>query len=44
VFVLAFNGCTELAAFEGDDGNGYYGTGFWFQVAPDTATAHSQRE
>jgi hypothetical protein len=33
IFVLAFGGRFELAAFEGDDGNGYYGTGFWFNVA-----------
>lgn len=37
IFVLAMDGKTvELASFEGDDGNGYYGTGFWFTiVAPE---------
>lgn len=37
IFVLAMgNEPVELAAFEGDDGNGYYGTGFWFKiVAPE---------
>ena len=32
IFVLAQDQRFELAAFEGDDGNGYYGTGFWFSV------------
>ena len=32
IFVLAQDERFELAAFEGDDGNGYYGTGFWFTV------------
>ncbi len=32
VFVLAQDERFELAAFDGDDGNGYYGTGFWFTV------------
>lgn len=35
IFVLAQDQRFELAAFEGNDGNGYYGTGFWFtMVAP----------
>jgi hypothetical protein len=39
IFVLAQDQRFELAAFEGDDGNGYYGTGFWFTVlAPEPAT------
>lgn len=32
IFVLAQDQRFELATFEGDDGNGYYGTGFWFSV------------
>lgn len=33
IFVLGFDGArSELAVFEGSDGNGYYGTGFWFQI------------
>lgn len=34
IFVLAQDQRFELAAFEGNDGNGYYGTGFWFTVTP----------
>lgn len=36
IFVLAQDKRIELAAFEGDDGNGYYGTGFWIEVKPVT--------
>jgi hypothetical protein len=36
LFVLAQDERIELATFDGDDGNGYYGTGFWFTVAPST--------
>lgn len=32
LFVLAQDERIELATFEGDDGNGYYGTGFYFDV------------
>ena len=32
IFVLAQDQRFELAAFEGDDGSGYYGSGFWFTV------------
>lgn len=32
IFVLAFGGKFELARFDGGDGNGSYGTGFWMQV------------
>ncbi len=32
IFVLAQDERFELAAFEGDDGSGYYGSGFWFTV------------
>ncbi len=32
IFVLAQDERFELAAFDGDDGNGYYGTGFWFTI------------
>ena len=38
IFVLAQDNRFELAAFEGNDGNGYYGTGFWFTVQrPETS-------
>ncbi len=33
LFVLAQDDRIELATFEGTDGNGYYGTGFWFSIA-----------
>lgn len=32
VFVFADNAPINLATFEGDDGSGYYGTGFWVEV------------
>jgi hypothetical protein len=32
IFVYADNQKVNLATFEGDDGNGYYGTGFWLLV------------
>lgn len=32
IFVLAQDTRIELATFEGSDGNGYYGTGFWIEV------------
>lgn len=32
IFVFADNRPINLATFEGDDGNGYYGTGFWVEV------------
>lgn len=32
IFVFADNRPINLATFEGDDGNGYYGTGFWLEV------------
>lgn len=32
IFVLAQDERFELATIEGDTGNGYYGTGFWFSV------------
>lgn len=32
IFVLAQDQRFELATIEGDTGNGYYGTGFWFSV------------
>ncbi len=36
IFVLAQDERIELARFDGNDGNGYYGTGFWFSVVkPD---------
>ena len=36
IFVLAQDQRFELAAFEGNDGSGYYGTGFWFTVNAPT--------
>lgn len=33
IFVLAENRRINLASFEGSDGNGYYGTGWWLDVA-----------
>lgn len=36
IFVLAQDQRFELAAFEGHDGSGYYGTGFWFTVNAPT--------
>lgn len=36
IFVLAQDQRFALAEFEGDDGNGYYGTGFWFTVTTAT--------
>lgn len=39
IFVLAQDQRFALAEFEGDDGSGYYGTGFWFKVlAPTQST------
>lgn len=35
IFVLGFEdnlNLAELARFDGSDGNGYYGTGFWFTI------------
>lgn len=32
LFVIAQDERFELATFDGDDGSGYYGTGFWFTV------------
>lgn len=34
IFVLGDGLLTELARFDGSDGNGYYGTGFRFTVLP----------
>lgn len=36
IFVLAQDQRFELAAFEGNDGSGYYGSGFWFTVNAPT--------
>lgn len=33
LFVLAQDERIELATFDGSDGNGYYGTGFWIEVS-----------
>lgn len=32
IFVLCENTKIKLAEFEGSDGNGYYGTGYWIKV------------
>jgi len=32
IFVYAGNERINLATFEGTDGNGYYGTGYWIEV------------
>lgn len=32
IFVFAEDKGVELASFEGSDGNGYYGTGWWLSV------------
>lgn len=38
IFVFADNERINLATFEGSDGNGYYGTGYWIEVeSPDAA-------
>lgn len=34
LFVFADHRKINLATFEGTDGNGYYGTGFWVEVEP----------
>lgn len=34
IFVYAENQMIKLAEFEGTDGNGYYGTGYWIDVTP----------
>lgn len=36
VFVFAEDKRVQLASFEGDDGNGYYGTGYYVRVRPIT--------
>lgn len=41
IFVYAENEAITLASFEGTDGNGYYGTGWWLEVSgasPQTET------
>lgn len=35
IFVFADNQKINLATFEGSDGNGYYGTGFWVKVVDE---------
>lgn len=35
IFVIADAQRVNVASFEGSDGNGYYGTGFWLQVVGD---------
>lgn len=34
VFVLAENQRIKLLEVSGDDGNGYYGTGWWLEIKP----------
>jgi len=36
IFVVAKDERLELAKFVGDDGNGYYGTGWWLEVEAPT--------
>lgn len=38
VFVLAEDRRIKLMQVDGDDGNGYYGTGYWINVTTPTAT------
>jgi hypothetical protein len=38
IFVYAGNERINLAVFEGTDGNGYYGTGYWIAVKSAAAT------
>lgn len=33
IFVFTANEMIELASFEGSDGNGYYGTGWWLSIS-----------
>lgn len=37
VFVYAGDERINLASFEGSDGNGYYGTGWWLSVVKETS-------
>lgn len=37
IFVYADNEKINLASFEGSDGNGYYGTGWWLTVADEVS-------
>lgn len=37
IFVVADNERINLASFEGSDGNGYYGTGWWLDVTTEGA-------
>lgn len=39
VFVVTEDRRITLASFEGTDGNGYYGTGWWLEVAGEPAAA-----
>jgi hypothetical protein len=39
IFVLAEDRRIKLAEFEGSDGNGYYGTGYWIVARPIRADA-----
>lgn len=42
IFVYAENDqLVQLASFDGSDGNGYYGTGWWLSVSPKTASEAS---
>ena len=38
VFVYAADERINVASFEGSDGNGYYGTGWWLDVVPARAS------
>lgn len=39
IFVFAGQERALLASFEGSDGNGYYGTGWWLTVAPSAVSS-----
>lgn len=41
VFVLAEDRRIKVAEFSGDDGNGYYGTGWWLEVETDNGNGES---
>lgn len=42
IFVFADNVKVNLATFTGDDGNGYYGTGYTIHVTPPTPSRLSE--
>lgn len=44
IFVVANDERVQLASFEGSDGNGYYGTGWWLAVRTEEAATPSQEK